>query len=48
MSNSIKYSRPGIPPKIKFYTQITGNKKQLFVEDNGLGFDTENLEDKIF
>jgi PAS domain S-box-containing protein len=48
MSNSIKYSRPGITPIIKFYTQVNGNKKQLFVEDNGLGFDAENLEDKIF
>jgi PAS domain S-box-containing protein len=48
MSNSIKYSRPGIPSKLKFYTQLNGNKKQLFVEDNGLGFDSENLEDKIF
>jgi len=48
LSNFIKYSRPGIHSKIKFYTQLNGNKKQLYVEDNGLGFDSENLEDKIF
>lgn len=48
ISNSIKYSKVGIPPVINFYTQINGKKKQLIVEDNGIGFDSDNLEDKIF
>jgi PAS domain S-box-containing protein len=48
ISNSIKYARPGIAPLIKFSTRIKGNKRQLCVEDNGLGFDAENLGDKIF
>lgn len=48
LSNSIKYSIPGVPPVIKFYTRVNGNKQQFVVEDNGQGFDTEIWEDKTF
>ena len=48
ISNSIKYSKPGVPPRIKFLAQINGKKRQLIVEDNGIGLDSEDLEDKIF
>ncbi len=48
MSNSIKYSRPGVPPKIKFTTQVLGKEMQLLIEDNGLGLDTEVWDEKIF
>ena len=48
ISNSIKYSKPGVPPHIKFSTQIKGKKCQLIVEDNGIGIDSEKLENQIF
>ncbi|MBN3581665.1 PAS domain S-box protein [Algoriphagus aestuarii] len=48
LTNSIKYSKPGIPPKIKIQSAIKDGKKQLIIEDNGQGFDAKDLEHKIF
>lgn len=48
LTNSIKYSKQGHPPKIKIKSTIQDRKKQLIIEDNGLGFDAKDLEHKIF
>ncbi len=48
LTNSIKYSRPGIPPKMKIWTTVNESKNQLIFQDNGLGFDAKDLEHKIF
>ncbi|MCG9793607.1 PAS domain-containing sensor histidine kinase [Flavobacterium algicola] len=48
ITNSIKYAKVGMFPVISIYTQIHEGKKQLIISDNGIGFDMENVENKIF
>lgn len=48
ISNSIKYSRPGITPEISMISKKSGNGTQILFSDNGLGFDMEKVEGKIF
>ncbi len=48
ITNSIKYSKPGIAPEISITTLIRNGKKKLIFEDNGLGFDIDKVKDKIF
>lgn len=48
ITNSIKYARPGIAPVIHIYSKIHNGKTQLVYTDNGLGFDIEQVKDKLF
>ncbi len=48
ISNSIKYSRPGITPKINITSKKIHNFIQINFTDNGLGFDMKKAENKIF
>jgi PAS domain S-box-containing protein len=48
ISNSVKYARENVSPEISIYTKIENNQTKLFIEDNGLGFDTKKSKDKIF
>jgi light-regulated signal transduction histidine kinase (bacteriophytochrome) len=48
ITNSIKYTCPGVPPKIEIRTQIKEGQKQLIFKDYGQGFDMEKNGDKIF
>ncbi len=48
ITNSIKYSRPGIPPEITIQTEKEDGYVQLIFADNGLGFDMDKVKDKIF
>lgn len=48
ISNSIKYARPGVPPQIKITSKKDGNFTRVIFSDNGLGFDMEKTEGKIF
>lgn len=48
ITNSIKYTRPGVPPKIEIRTQIKNGKKQLIYKDYGQGFDMEKNGGQIF
>ena len=48
ISNSIKYSRPGIPPRISIKSKISGNFSTVIFSDNGLGLDMEKADGKIF
>lgn len=48
ISNSIKYTRPGIPPIIRISSKRVDNSIKVIFSDNGLGFDTEKVGDKIF
>lgn len=53
LGNALKFSRPGIPPVVRLRAELTARKDgtmkacQLFVEDNGIGFDEKYL-DRIF
>ena len=53
ISNAFKYARAGIPPQVKIYTKYRTEGPaeapvvDIFVEDNGIGFD-EKLADHLF
>jgi PAS domain S-box-containing protein len=47
ISNSLKYTRPGVPPVIHISSTIEDDWCVLSVEDNGIGFDVQYL-DRIF
>ncbi len=48
ISNSIKYARPGHSPQITIQARLAGEIQQLVFSDNGLGFDLERVQDKLF
>ncbi len=48
ITNSIKYADPNRTPVISISTRLEGDKKQLIYTDNGIGFDMDKVEDKIF
>ena len=48
ITNSIKYARPEVSPKITIETKLIDGQKKLFYTDNGLGFDMDLIGDKIF
>jgi PAS domain S-box-containing protein len=47
IGNAIKFAREGVPPEVKVYAWLRGDKSELHVEDNGIGFD-ENYANQIF
>ncbi|CAM3497044.1 PAS domain S-box protein [Aequorivita lipolytica] len=48
ISNSIKYSKPNVPPLIEIKSKKENGKIILIFIDNGLGMDMTTKEDKIF
>lgn len=48
ISNSIKYSSPDRYPEISIHSDFQNGKTQLRFRDNGLGFDLEKVEYRIF
>lgn len=48
ISNSIKYSRPGIAPVIKVWSEKRGRFIILKFKDNGIGIDLDKHRDSIF
>lgn len=48
ITNSVKYARPDVPPAITISSGINNGIKQIIFADNGLGFNMENVKDKIF
>jgi signal transduction histidine kinase len=47
ISNSIKYRKESEPPSVKIYGGIADETCQVFIEDNGIGFDEAYCQ-KIF
>lgn len=47
-TNSIKYTKAGQAPHITIYSCIENGRKSLIFKDNGIGFDMEEVKDKIF
>lgn len=48
ISNAIKYRSPNRSPVIEIQTARENGFMKISVSDNGLGFDLENLENKLF
>jgi PAS domain S-box-containing protein len=48
ITNSIKYTKPGHSPIISVYSKKTNEIDQLIFSDKGIGFDMEQVKDKIF
>nr|WP_262918353.1 PAS domain-containing sensor histidine kinase [Mucilaginibacter straminoryzae] len=48
ITNSIKYAKPNAAPVIKISTRLNGERKQLIFRDEGIGFDMDNVKDKVF
>lgn len=48
ITNAIKYRQPGIASIIEISTRINNGTRELIVADNGCGFDTEKVKNKIF
>lgn len=48
ITNSIKYAKPNCLPTISIHSENKSGKKQLIISDNGIGFDMEQVKDKIF
>lgn len=50
ISNSIKYAKPGVKPEMRIRTDLVkgANVKQLIFEDNGIGFDIDQIGNKLF
>lgn len=47
LSNSIKYSRPGLAPEITIRSETAGDKLMIHFTDNGIGFE-DKYADRIF
>jgi PAS domain S-box-containing protein len=47
IDNGLKFHRPEQPPVVKVHGKLRGNRSQIMVEDNGVGFDEKYL-DRIF
>jgi PAS domain S-box-containing protein len=48
ITNSIKYTRPGIAPVISIHSTKEKGIKQLIFTDNGVGFDMDKIKGKLF
>jgi light-regulated signal transduction histidine kinase (bacteriophytochrome) len=48
IANALKFRKPDTPPKVEITSDVSdGNVVQIFVKDNGIGFDEKYL-DRIF
>ena len=48
ITNSIKYSKPGIHPEIYVSSKQTTGFSEVIFRDNGRGFDMEKVKDRLF
>ena len=39
LANAVKFTRPGIPARVRLHAQRQGSRVRLWVEDNGIGID---------
>jgi light-regulated signal transduction histidine kinase (bacteriophytochrome) len=47
ISNAIKYSKKEVPPRVKIDSQVSADAVEVYVRDNGIGFD-ERYVNRIF
>tara|TARA_R110001592_G_scaffold22974_2_gene90804 strand:- start:576 stop:1643 length:1068 start_codon:yes stop_codon:yes gene_type:complete len=48
ITNSIKYSIPNTPPVISIQSRMVNGVKRLVFTDNGIGFNKDEVKDRIF
>lgn len=44
LSNALKFVQPGVPPKIRVWTEPTPEGVKVWVEDNGIGIEPQHAE----
>ena len=44
ISNSLKFHKPGTPPVVHVYSRPAGREVEIVIEDNGIGFDMDYVE----
>jgi PAS domain S-box-containing protein len=37
LTNAVKFSRPGVPPKVRIWGEARGERERIWIEDNGIG-----------
>jgi len=47
LTNAFKFMRPGVPPRVKMWSERTGSAVRVFVQDNGIGIAEKDYE-RIF
>jgi PAS domain S-box-containing protein len=48
ITNSIKYAKIDFSPSISIYSRNDNGSKELVISDNGIGFDMDKVQDKVF
>lgn len=48
ISNSLKFRKPGVPPKIVINCQPGSDERIVTITDNGIGFDARENQDRLF
>jgi signal transduction histidine kinase len=48
ITNSLKYSKKNCLPMISIYSKNNNGTNELIISDNGIGFDMDQVKDKIF
>jgi signal transduction histidine kinase len=43
VSNALKFSRPGVAPRVQVHSQVVGSELRLVVADNGIGIPADKL-----
>ena len=47
ISNAVKYAQPGVPPRVRIYSEAADGACTIYIKDNGIGFEEQYL-DRIF
>jgi PAS domain S-box-containing protein len=42
LTNALKFTRPGVPPRVRIWAEDRGDRARLWVEDNGIGIAPEH------
>lgn len=48
ITNSLKYAQPDVPPEISIFSRLQDGVPQVIFSDRGLGFDLEQVKDRVF
>lgn len=47
VSNALEFTKPGVPPRVRIYSEVHDSRVRLIIQDNGVGIPPE-YHDRIF